>query len=162
MSLRRAIAVVGLVLAIAGCAAKPQAGGGGWSPGESSTTRVAGRTSPESSDQNVDPCAMRLHDLCAPLLLYFARNQQLPSSAEELKTVPGFESLELTCPVSGENYAYNPHGPTAPQAGRRFILYDATPAHAGRRWGIAVGEPNAGQALVARVMAMPQSIFDKR
>ncbi|MEA2711799.1 MAG: hypothetical protein QOF78_4400 [Phycisphaerales bacterium] len=149
--------IVGMTLI--GCAAKAQP-----------TARPSGRTSATSEpaargvkksalssslNSNVDPCAMRLHDICAPLLLYYARKQALPEKIDEIAQVPGFDIPELVCPVSGQKYIYNPHGPTGPEAGSHIILYDATPAHAGRRWGIAVKEPARGQALVAKVVMMP-------
>ena len=103
-----------------------------------------------------------MHDVCAPLLLYFGRYQRLPAQVEELAQVPGVTVPELACPVSGRPYVYNPQGPAGLEAGTRIILYDATPAHAGRRWGIVVREPMPGQALVVNVVAVPESVFSKR
>jgi hypothetical protein len=76
--------------------------------------------------------------------------------------VPGVTVPELACPVSDQTYVYNPQGPAGLEAGTRIILYDATPAHAGRRWGIVVREPTPGQALVVNVVAVPESVFAKR
>jgi hypothetical protein len=102
---------------------------------------------------------MRMHDLCAPLLLYYARYQTLPAQIDELGQVPGVSVPELACPVSNQKYVYNLHGPTGPDAGTRIILYDAAPSHGGRRWGVAVRDATPGQALVAKVVVVPDSIF---
>ena len=147
-------AVVGLiVLAIAaGCASERAATKAPSSKSSSKSTRL---------NINTDPCAMRLHDVCAPLLLYFGRYQQLPEHIDELAQVPGVDVPELTCPVSGQKYIYNPNGPSGTSGGTRIILYDATPAHAGHRWGIEIREPSAGQALVAKVVLVPDALSMK-
>jgi hypothetical protein len=149
---------------VAGCAAKPQAAGGGSArtgraPAATNPTATP-KTSAASSARNVDPCAMRLHDLCAPLLLYFARYQSLPAKPDDLAQISGFDVPAITCPVTSKAYLYNPHGPSGPDPGSRIILYDAAP-HDGRRWGIAVTEPAPGQALVAKVIVVPESIFTR-
>src|SRR5438132_638782 len=59
--------------------------------------RSGGKQIPVS---NTDPCAMRLHDLCAPLLLYYGMNHSLPPRLEDLRQVTGFaEDVVLTCPT---------------------------------------------------------------
>ena len=133
-----------LMIEVAGCAAK-----------SSSSSPASSKSKVTRLNSNTDPCAMRMHDICAPLLLYFGRYQQLPEHIDELAQVPGVEVPELVCPVSKQKYIYNPNGPTGPNPGTRIILYDATPAHAGHRWGIEVREPTPGQALVAKVVVMP-------
>jgi hypothetical protein len=104
---------------------------------------------------------MRLHDVCAPMLLFYGRYQTLPDKIDELAQVPGVEVPELVCPVSGQKYIYNVHGPSGTDAGTRIILYDATPAHAGHRWGIQIREPAPGQALVAKVVLVPETLSQK-
>jgi hypothetical protein len=140
---------------IAGCGSSSQSKNGTTTtkPARASSFKGGGGTSRLNS--NTDPCAMRLHDLCAPLLLFYARYQQLPSKIDELSQVPGVTVPELVCPQSSQPYVYNPHGPSGREPGTRLILYDATPAHAGHRWGIEVREPTPGQALVAKVVVMP-------
>jgi hypothetical protein len=110
---------------------------------------------------NTDPCAMRLHDLCGPLLLYFAANRQLPARLEQLQQVPGLEHVaaELRCPVSDLPYVYNPAGWLLPEKQQRVIIYDRTPAHDGMRWAIIIEEPQEGQPLITKVIAMPESRF---
>jgi hypothetical protein len=109
-----------------------------------------------------DPCPKRLHDLCGPLLLYYAINQRLPDSIDELHRVPGFESVgPNTCPVSDKPYAYNPKGIRAPNVTSFAVIYDAEPTHAGYRWAIVVEEPQGNAALQAKVVAWAESRFPK-
>jgi hypothetical protein len=123
---------------------KPGAGGG----------NPAVFTDPLAS---ADPCAARLHDLCEPLLLYYATHgKRLPQRLEEVKAFSDFDKpIELTCPTSGQPYTYNPTGlvTTVPApAGAiaaeptRLIVYDPSPAHNGSRKGIVIRVPSAGQA----------------
>ena len=159
----RAVATILLTaVMLGGCAAKPQATGGGKSArsGAAAAATKPSKTPPNASARNADPCAMRLHDLCGPLLFYYARYNTLPQKAEDLATMPGFDVPPIVCPVTSKPYLYNPNGPTGPDPGSRIILYDAA-AHDGRRWGIAVTEPEPGQALVAKVVVVPESIFTR-
>src|SRR5947209_4106671 len=73
---------------------KPGAGAGG---------NPAVFTDPLAS---ADPCAARLHDLCEPLLLYYAMHgKRLPERLEELKAFSDFDKpIELACPTSGQPY----------------------------------------------------------
>jgi hypothetical protein len=139
--------------------------GGGCASDKAATTTAGGKSSASAKSQrlniNTDPCAMRMHDICAPMLLYFGRYQQLPDQVDELAQVPGVDVPELVCPVSGQKYIYNPHGPSGANPGTRIILYDATPAHAGHRWGIEIREPSPGQALVAKVVLVPDALSMK-
>lgn len=148
-------AVMLVVAALAGCAAEPRATTKPDRPQAAAPSSGSPRL-----NSNTDPCAMRLHDVCAPLLLFYGRYQMLPQRIEELAQVPGVDVPELACPVSNRKYVYNPHGPSGPDAGTRIILYDAAPTHAGRRWGIAVREPTRGQALVAKVVVVPDAKFN--
>jgi len=151
---KRLVLAVLMVAVAAGCAGKKQPPAGS----RATTKKTQSSRAPASSSRlnsNTDPCAMRLHDLCAPLLLFYARYQQLPTKIDELAQVPGVSVPELACPASGAKYVYNLNGPSGRDAGTRIILYDATPAHAGHRWGIEVREPTPGQALVAKVVVMP-------
>ncbi len=142
------------VTAGAGCAGSKQPAAGS----RATTKKTQSSRAPASSSRlnsNTDPCAMRLHDLCAPLLLFYARYQQLPTKIDELGQVPGVSVPELVCPLSNQPYVYNSHGPSGREPGTRIILYDASPVHAGHRWGVEVREPTPGQALVAKVVVMP-------
>ena len=152
-----------LILAAAlvgGCASKPQPASAAKSSKATTEPAPSSKTPAHASARNVDPCAMRLHDLCGPLLFYYARFNALPSRSEDLATMPGFDVPAIACPVTKKPYLYNPHGPTGPDPGSRIILYDGQ-SHDGRRWGIAVTEPQPGQALVAKVVVVPESIFTR-
>src|SRR5256885_16844262 len=59
-------------------------------------TTSAPRKSQTAASSTTDPCAMRLHEFCAPLLLYFATNHSPPPNVEAFKTTPE----EFGCPVS--------------------------------------------------------------
>jgi hypothetical protein len=104
---------------------------------------------------------MRLHDLCAPLLLYYATHQALPERLDDLRQVPGFESqVELICPVSNRPYIYNSFGLPHPDRAERVVIYDPTPAHSGFRWAISIIEPQQPNApLITKVIAIPESQF---
>jgi hypothetical protein len=149
-----AVLVIAVAMAAAGCAGNKQPAAGS----RATTKKTQSSRAPAASSRlnsNTDPCAMRLHDLCAPLLLFYARYQQLPTRIDELAQVPGVSVPELVCPASNEKYVYNPNGPSGRDAGTRIILYDASPAHAGHRLGVEVRDPAPGQALVAKVVVMP-------
>lgn len=108
-----------------------------------------------------DPCAMRLHEMGAPLLLYYGMTTELPRKLEDLSKVPGFENIrDFTCPVSRQPYIYNPIGIVSPDDPARLIIYCPTPAHTGLRLGIAIIEPRTPQdALLTKVIALPESHF---
>ena len=103
---------------------------------------------------------MRLHDVCGPLLLYYATNRALPAKLEQLSDVRAFETVkDFTCPASGKPYVYNPAGLPAPDRSMRLIVYDAAPAHGGTRWAIAIPISPGEGPLVAKVVAVPESRF---
>jgi hypothetical protein len=147
----------GLLIAaagVAGCKSGP-------APAASAAQRArALEKEPVVAISNTDACAMRLHDICEPLLLYYLMRNQLPGRLEELRQVPGFEkSLDLTCPVSKKAYIYNPVGLMRPGEPERVILYDPAPSHSGMRWAVSIIEPEDGKALVTKVIALPESHF---
>jgi hypothetical protein len=160
------IVVVTMIFAVAGCVSSTQ-------PAQSQYIRKApaaaaadpSGTSAKNNQgvnalSNTDPCASRLHDICEPLLLYYLKNHQLPARLEELRELPGFETIELTCPVSRQAYLYNPIGITTAENRARIICYDPTPAHAGCRWAISIIEPEADNGpLVTKVIGLPESHF---
>ena len=109
---------------------------------------------------NTDACATRLHDLCEPLLLYYATRHEIPARLEELRQMPGFTELDLRCPVSRLPYVYNPVGIQTGDDQPRLVIYDAAPSHSGMRWAIAIVEPkDPANALVAKVVAVPEGRF---
>ena len=141
---------VACVFASAGCGGAPKRASSG-------TT-----TSASASASNTDPCAMRLHDICGPLLLYYATNRALPAKLEQLSDVSGFAHVkEFTCPVSGKPYVYNAAGLPAPDRSMRLIIYDAAPADDGLRWAVSVPAAPGEGPLVVKVVAVPQARFGK-
>ncbi len=108
---------------------------------------------------------MRLHDICGGLLLYYAMRHELPEHLSDLPTLPTTQPgetvlPELTCPVSGLPYIYDPVGLRVTDPSVRYIVYDPTPAHAGMRWAIAAYEPQTpGDPLIMKVLARPDGAF---
>jgi hypothetical protein len=110
-----------------------------------------------------DPCASQLHDLCHPLLLYYATRHQLPERIEELRQIPGFESAHFICPVSKKPYIYNPIGVQTAGQPARIVLYDPAPSHSGFRWAISIIEPQReSDPLITKVIGLPESHFSLR
>jgi hypothetical protein len=107
---------------------------------------------------------MRLHDICGPLLLYYATNHHLPANLEELRQVPGFTLTEpFTCPVSQKPYVYNPIGVQTVGQPERIILHDPAPSHSGMRWAVSIIEPQReSDPLVTKVVGLPESYFTLR
>jgi hypothetical protein len=149
---RAAVLVLACALLLAGCQPAARA---------PSPTAPSPAPAPASATiTSTDPCATRLHDLSGPLLLYYAMHRGLPEHLHDLSAMPGFEHLtDLTCPVSGLPYLYNPDGMIPPIPQGRVILADAAPSHAGMRWVIAVIEPADGGPLIARVVAVAEAAF---
>ena len=119
-----------------------------------------------------DDCATQLHNICGPLLTYYAINRRLPSQLEELRNAPGADAdLSFTCPASGKPYVYRPEGVTVvvtvpqkrnenrPDFRGHVILFDPEPSHSGHHWAIAIDEPKLGQPFLAKVVAVhPQRL----
>jgi hypothetical protein len=115
---------------------------------------------PPSPASNTDPCAMRLHDVCGALLLYYFTYQRLPNALDELNEFPGAEAqIPMVCPATNRPYEYTADGITIPERRQRIIVHDPSPAHEGRRWAITIDEPADGQPLVAKVLSLPESFF---
>ncbi len=104
---------------------------------------------------NTDPCAMRLHDICGPLLLFDSTYEHLPPTLADLRKLPGFANLDLTCPVSHQPYLYAPNGIIVPGQSGRIIVYDPLASHADHRWAIVLLPPNRDGALWTKVVALP-------
>lgn len=118
-------------------------------------------TPPPSNASNLDPCAMRLHDVVGGLLLYYFHYQRLPATLGDLNATPGVEQqVPLACPTSNEPYVYSLDGIQLPEQNARIIVHDATPAHyGGYRWAIRLEDPREDRPLVARVVALPETFF---
>lgn len=106
-------------------------------------------------DPNLDPCAIRLHDLSGPLLLYYSSHLRFPDSLDDLKAMPGFSDIgPFVCPVSNQPYDYTPDGVPSPDDGWFIILADSTPAHDGLRWAVSIRKPELGGSLVTKVIIL--------
>ena len=113
---------------------------------------------PKVKETDPDPCATRLEDLVTPLYEYYVRFHRLPDKLEDVSAVADITTvLNFNCPASGRPYIYNPVGLQA-QAGDilHLILYDATPAHHGRRWGVVAGPTPNRQGQVFYQMDVVQ------
>jgi len=156
------LAMLGLLLA--GCQPQPAATRPASSRGETSHVieppQADARAEAVAPISNTDACASRLHDLCEPLLLYYATRHEIPARLEDLRQVAGFSELDLRCPVSRLPYVYNPVGIQTGDDQPRLMIYDAAPSHSGMRWAIAIEEPkDAANALVAKVVAVAEGRF---
>lgn len=152
------VLVLGLAALAGGCGEK--GGQTATSPGGPVLARPPERSGGKQIPiSNTDPCATRLHDLCAPLLLYYNANHSLPPRLEDLRDVAGFQDqVVLTCPVSNRPYVYNPIGVVNPNQAERVIVYDAEP-HQGIRWAISIIEPQGDGALITKVIGLQESQF---
>jgi len=107
---------------------------------------------------DVDSCADRLHTIEGQIILYYARYHRLPATLEELRPFadPG-EDVSYACPVSHQTYVYVPTGLVFGSDPRRLIVFDATPAHNGTRWGILFSPAKGRQPLTTTVIPIPES-----
>jgi hypothetical protein len=146
------ISAVFLTVILTGCTQQPRTSAAD-EPGQADADALPGVSAK-------DPCPTQLHDLAEPLLMYYSLNKRLPKTLEQLQSVAGPDpKYAWTCPDSKQPYIYNPAGIYWPDIPGRAILYDAQPSHAGMRWTITVEPPRPGQALVTRVLAVPNSRF---
>ena len=155
-----AVLLTTLILTAAGCQTTTKETGRVPLPEPAAHDPAAHPGEPVAQISNTDPCAMRLHDICEPLLLYYVMNHRLPDRLEDLRQLPDSANLELTCPVSHKKYLYNPVGLLDTESKSRVILYDAAPSHSGMRWAVSIIEPEQENGpLVTKVIALPESHF---
>lgn len=171
------ITLAALLTSASGCGSKT---------GENSTTNRPAKVTASAGDPQqpnaepggpteisaTDECATQLHNICGPLLTYYAIHRRLPSQLDELRTMPGADApLSFTCPASGKPYVYRPEGVTVvvtvpqkrnenrPDFRGHVILHDPEPLHSGHHWAIAIDEPKANQPFLAKVVAVhPQRL----
>jgi hypothetical protein len=133
------------------------------SPAAAGRAPQAGPPSKSGRITNTDPCAMRLHDISGALLLYYARNNDLPPTLGDLEGVPGIDGpATFECPVSKTPYLYNPTGIYLAERSTYLVVYDPQPSHQGHRWAVTVEQPQPGVPLVTKVIALPESFFALR
>src|SRR5688500_14109954 len=103
-----------LLLMVFACAAAAGCGAGGATDDRSprsnrratASTSPADRRTPQAGPldtsgriTNTDPCATRLHDISGALLLYYARNNDLPPALADLQGTPGVDGpASFECP----------------------------------------------------------------
>ena len=110
---------------------------------------------------NTDACAMRLHDICGALLLYYFNHFELPESLADLEPISEDQPLPpMICPVTQVPYIYSIDGIYLPERDSWIILYDPAPAHSRMRWAVTVQQPpDETEMLITKVIALPESFF---
>ena len=128
------VAAASLVLAACGGPQKPRAAVDPITPAKAAYSNVV--VDPAMLQVATDACATQLHDICGPLLEYYAVTHHLPPTLRALAAF-STDPLNFTCPVSGELYVYRPV--TLRPDERVLIMWDRTPVHSNMRWGILAG-----------------------
>ena len=115
---------------------------------------------PRSKDP-IDACAERLHDISGLLLMYCMLNKQLPPSLSDVLAIGDIDKqVPLVCPVSGRPYVYDRQGFQIADKPGRLVIYDAEPAHDGKRWVISVQESDG--PLITHVFDITEQQFTAR
>jgi hypothetical protein len=129
-------------------------------------TKVTGGQSfsdntPVSTEDAVgtDPCAARLTNIEETILLYYSANGQLPARLEDLVSLAN-DALDLTCPVSHQQYLYFRDGLVSPGLSKRIIVSDPTPAHESKRWCIFMAPSAPGAALVLETREISEAVYN--
>jgi hypothetical protein len=91
-------------------------------------------------------CAENLHKIEGLLMMYAAMRGQLPPSLDKLVPLNDGKPLPGVCPLSKKEYVYVAQGMVASGDSRMIVLYDATPAHDGKRQAIVLMPEKDGQA----------------
>jgi hypothetical protein len=161
----------GLCLGIVGCQTTTHVIGQADSGSSRVQTRVSGAPAsgapafgdgtPVSADDAIgtDPCDAHLQNIEAAILLYDSVNRQLPDKLEDLVALSSGD-LDLTCPVSHQQYLYNKDGLVTPGMSKRIIVSDPTPAHGGKRWCILMAPSTPGAALVLETREISEAVFN--
>ena len=150
------VIAVAILSIAAGCAAPQQ-------PSSSSSRTAASAGAGDDASSSTDPCAMRLHEVCGVLLLYYNTHHDLPPTLAALAQAPGAKDAgDLACPASVQPYVYIPAGVPVDPPPSRVVLFDPTPAHGGpgggKRFAIVIQPPSQpGGVLQARVIAIPEA-----
>jgi hypothetical protein len=107
---------------------------------------------------DVDDCAARMQTIEGQLMLYYFKYHRLPMDLDELRSVadPG-EEVPFECPVSHKPYTYAPDGLVFGADMRHLIVYDATPAHGGTRWGILFSQAKGREPVNMQVIPISRS-----
>jgi len=148
----RLTSIVSMLLMVTACAPQTQ-------PPRVSAENLKTRpmTAPIS---NTDACAMQMHDICGGFLLFYAAQNRLPTQLGEMYSSGVLaKETRYVCPVSQQPYIYNPAGILLPEQNARVILYDAASSHSGFRWAISIHDPQPGQPMIAKVIALQDQFF---
>jgi hypothetical protein len=106
-----------------------------------------------------DPCATRLQDISAALLMYVTVHKEMPPALEDLRTLMG-PDLKLICPTTGQPYVYVRAGLAVPGQERQLVAYEASPGPQGWRWGIVASPPDGSHPLTMLVVRLNQPVLD--
>jgi hypothetical protein len=112
----------------------------------------------QAGDVTLDACALRLHDLCGELLLYYAAHKELPQALDEI----GSSGAPVVCPTTNKPYVYDRVGLVVPGWPGRLIVYEPQPSRPGVRWAILSEPPQPGKPLVVRVVPAPEGVFTRQ
>lgn len=109
-----------------------------------------------ATDANLNPVAMRLHDLAGALLRYFAAHRELPGALADLQT-GGFVSdgQGLMDPASGEPFAYRPQGGQVAGFPGELVVRQPITDPRGVVWGVLLSDAKGDGRWVARVVCVP-------
>jgi hypothetical protein len=152
--------IAGLLLVLSGCSQNKRAGPGrdtlrpGDLPGDTSPGH------PITPDQltSKDRCPARLHDIEGAMLMFYALNKSLPAKLEDLRSVSD-TTLDLTCPDTGQPYAYAPNGLRKPGGSKRMLVYDSAMNSDGTRWCILAADGRPGAPQDMQVVQIPEPLF---
>ena len=156
----RAFFAAVVVLAVGGCVtSKTTTDKAGATVTPITKTNAGGMSAADKTNYfDVDSCADRLHTIEGQIILYYARYHRLPATLEELRPfADAGDDTSYTCPVSHQTYVYVPGGLVFGKDPRRLIIFDATPAHNGNRWGILFSAAKGRQPLTTTVIPIPES-----
>ncbi|MEX0775583.1 MAG: hypothetical protein WD042_07690 [Phycisphaeraceae bacterium] len=140
-----------MLTVVCGCAGKSTAPPPAAPPPAVAPAPVAQRHEADD-DPNVNPVALRLHDLAGPLLEYFAVYRQFPAALEDLRTARIVSSdAVLTDPSSGLRFAYTPDGPTVPGYTGRLLASQSDRSDPRGVWVLLVSQPKGARHWIAEV-----------
>lgn len=159
-SMLRAFFAAVVLLAVGGCVTtKKTTDQSGATVTPITKTSTGGMSAADKSTYfDVDSCADRLHTIEGQIILYYARYHRLPATLEELRPfADAGDDTSYACPVSHQTYVYVSNGLVFGKDPRRLVVFDATPAHNGNRWGILFSPAKGRQPLTTTVIAIPES-----
>lgn len=128
------LAICAAALTLAGCQTQTYVTSGGH-------TRIVANPADGSMslDQALDsdPCAVRMDNIEAALLTYYALYKKMPPNLEAIAPMADVDQpLYFTSPITGAPFGYSKNGLVAPGRSKRIIVYETVPEHPGHRWCI--------------------------